>query len=92
MVVVVYGAWEDASVPDFLSKIPVKVVNVNARLHDLISINGVVSLETYGKEYGHWRGSPPELVDAHPNEKAHAILAQEILSVIEASKSDSSAK
>lgn len=38
------------------------------------------SAETYQEQYAHWRGSPPRLVDAHPNARAHRIIADEILS------------
>lgn len=38
----------------------------------------------FAREYEHWRGDPPELVDEHPNAKAHAIIAEEIVKVIEA--------
>ncbi len=36
----------------------------------------------YLKEYAHWRGSPPTLVDNHPNEKAHRIIADAVVSAI----------
>ena len=29
-------------------------------------------------EYSHWRGSPPRVVDDHPNEVAHKIIAEAI--------------
>lgn len=32
--------------------------------------------EEYVRRYFHWRGDPPEPVDAHPNEQAHAIIAE----------------
>jgi len=40
----------------------------------------VVNPESYEKEYAHWRGSPPRVVDDHPNEKAHKIIADTIVS------------
>jgi len=36
----------------------------------------------YEKEYMHWRGNPPELVDYHPNAKAHRIIADAIVAKI----------
>jgi len=35
---------------------------------------------SYRKHYYHWRGNPPRIVDAHPNEKAHRIIAETIIS------------
>lgn len=35
--------------------------------------------ETYLRAYGHWMGSPPRLVDEHPNARAHAIIAEQVL-------------
>ena len=33
----------------------------------------------YEKAYGIWRGTPPQLIDRHPNAAAHAVIAEEIL-------------
>lgn len=38
--------------------------------------------ETYIKAYGHYRGTPPVFVNAHPNPAAHVIIANEIEKVI----------
>ena len=35
--------------------------------------------EAYVKVYLHWAGSPPVLVDMHPNPRAHRLMAEEIL-------------
>ncbi len=35
---------------------------------------------TYHKYYCSWRGSPPRMVDLHPNASAHRLIADEILS------------
>ncbi|HEX5042501.1 MAG TPA: hypothetical protein VFV75_06320 [Candidatus Polarisedimenticolaceae bacterium] len=35
--------------------------------------------ETYLRAYGQWRGTPPHLVDEHPNARAHAIIAEQVL-------------
>ena len=40
--------------------------------------------ENFARAYHHWRGDPPEVVDDHPNAAAHALVAEEILRVIEA--------
>lgn len=34
--------------------------------------------EAYRAAYAHWRGSPPVLVDDHPNEDAHRVIAETI--------------
>lgn len=40
------------------------------------------SAEAYEKAYCLWYGTPPELIDRHPNPHAHAIIAEEILKSI----------
>ncbi len=42
----------------------------------------IINSENYMKEYAHWRGSPPTVVDTHPNEAAHRIIADAIVSAI----------
>ena len=41
-----------------------------------------VDKHSYQREYNHWRGDPPVLVDGHPNEKAHGIIAEKIVTQI----------
>jgi hypothetical protein len=41
-----------------------------------------IDRESYQRQYNHWRGEPPRRVDAHPNEIAHRIIAEEIASQI----------
>jgi hypothetical protein len=56
-------------------------VIVNA--HDaLLKQLPVIDEENYLKQYAHWRGSPPAIVDNHPNENAHRIIAEAIVHVI----------
>jgi hypothetical protein len=55
------------------------IVDAHATLLEQLSI---VNKDNYEKAYAHWRGSPPMIVDSHPNEKAHQIIADEILSKI----------
>lgn len=38
--------------------------------------------KSYDEYYKHWRGDPPVIVDGHPNEKAHRVIAEEIISRI----------
>jgi hypothetical protein len=40
--------------------------------------------DAYYRRFGHWRGSPPVLVDTHPNPEAHAIIAREVLAHLRA--------
>ena len=35
--------------------------------------------ESYLRAYGHWKGNPPRLIDEHPNARAHAIIAEQVL-------------
>lgn len=42
----------------------------------------VSSKEAWQREYCFWRGSPPVVVDAHPNQKAHKVIAGVIVSAI----------
>jgi hypothetical protein len=42
------------------------------------------SAATWKKEYCFWRGSPPVLVDIHPNETAHKVISEVIVSAIRA--------
>lgn len=52
----------------------------------------VVDDETYQKQYEHWRGSPPVMVDYHPNPLAHSIIAELIVAKIKNSSSIPSTK
>jgi hypothetical protein len=38
--------------------------------------------QTYLRAYGHWRGNPPKMIDDHPNEEAHALIAEQILAAL----------
>ncbi len=64
---------------------PSDVVWVNAQqalLRHLSSDNMTVNNENYKQAYAHWRGSPSIVVDGHPNELAHKIIADAIVSEI----------
>ncbi len=45
----------------------------------------VVDSEHYEREYAIWRGSPPRMVDGHPNEKAHKIIGDQVVNAIKKS-------
>ncbi|MCX5848558.1 MAG: hypothetical protein NTW65_03825 [Deltaproteobacteria bacterium] len=59
---------------------------------DVLIVNGQDALirhlprtnivENYRNKYAHWRGSPPRFGDGHPNETAHKIIADAIVSEI----------
>jgi hypothetical protein len=53
---------------------PPHVIVVNAH-KALLEALYVVNHENYMKRYAHWRGVPPRVVDTHPNEKAHQLIA-----------------
>src|SRR6266404_7023973 len=61
---------------------PSDSIIINA--HDsLLEHLPVVNKESYEGSYFHWRGYPPVLVDTHPNENAHRIIAEAILQKIQ---------
>jgi hypothetical protein len=64
---------------------PSDALVVNA--HDsLLKRLPLINAENYLKEYAHWRGSPPVVVDAHPNERAHRVITDAIVSAIRKSE------
>jgi hypothetical protein len=38
--------------------------------------------DDYDRLFGHWRGTPPRLVDNHPNPAAHRVVADEVVRAI----------
>jgi len=46
--------------------------------------------ETFYREYAHYRGDPPVMIDGHPNAKAHAFYAGEILKALKFGSTTSS--
>ena len=46
----------------------------------------VANFETYVGAYAHWRGLPPVMVDSHPNEDAHRIIADVVANKIRQSE------
>jgi tetratricopeptide (TPR) repeat protein len=51
------------------------IVDAQSALYELADENE----EIYSRAYQHWLGSPPVVVDHHPNAAAHEIIASEIL-------------
>lgn len=60
---------------------PEDAIIVNA--HDFLLGNlPVVNQESYDKSYAFWRGTPPGIVDQHPNENAHRLIAEAVTRAI----------
>ena len=57
----------------------VMVVNAQA---ELLKALPEITAEAYLARYAHWRDNPPRVVDAHPNEQAHRIIAETIVAHI----------
>ena len=55
------------------------VVNAQAALDAHVPSG---SRDEYDRLFGHWRGSPPRLVDNHPNPAAHRVIASEVARAI----------
>ena len=77
LVIVVLGKnHKPVEVPRHLFPADAIIVDAHSALLERLPI---VDEENYKKHYAHWRGSPPRIVDNHPNEKAHKIIAEEIV-------------
>jgi hypothetical protein len=68
-------------IPESFSRLPALVVRPDLALRSRLDQK---TEESYSKAYMHWRGSPPVLVDRHPNSLAHSIMADEIVAAIKA--------
>jgi hypothetical protein len=79
-VIVVLG--DDATPVKFNEQwFPSDALLVNA--HDsLLKRLPLLNAENYLKEYAHWRGCPPVVVDIHPNESAHRVITDAIVFAI----------
>jgi hypothetical protein len=79
IIVVLGNTYRPVQIPYSLFPPGVTVVDAHsAMLKNLPVVND----ESYAAEYHHWRGSPTVDVDAHPNERAHKIIAEEIVKTI----------
>jgi hypothetical protein len=77
LIVVVLGNGLN-SVPISRTWFPADAAVVNA--HDsLLEHLPVAAPEQYDKAYAFWRGSPPTIVDRHPNENAHRLIADAVV-------------
>ncbi len=80
LIIVILRPWTHTDDPYSLSRIPnAQIIDAHAALMRRLPN---ASVEEYAKDYCHWRGSPPVLVDTHPNAHAHWLIAEEIAPVI----------
>jgi hypothetical protein len=79
IIVVLGNTYRPVQIPYSLFPPGVTVVDAHSAMLKKLP---VVNDESYAAEYHHWRGSPTVDVDAHPNEKAHEIIAEEIVKTI----------
>ncbi len=79
VVIVVLGYAKPVEVNKQLFPSDALLVNANDALLRRLPVNNI---ENYNKEYAHWRGSPLRIVDSHPNEIAHKIITNAIVSEI----------
>jgi len=65
--------------PPILVQLEAQGVPIARATQRLLERLTVVTRQGWLDAYAHMRGDPPVCVDAHPNERAHAIVAEEIL-------------
>src|SRR6266550_471742 len=80
LVIVVLGNdYRPVQIPDGMFPAEAHIVNAqDALLGHLPNVNQ----DNYEQAYFHWRGSPSRIVDSHPNENAHRIIAEAIVRAI----------
>lgn len=74
-IIVVLGS--DPGSVDIPGQLPQKYV-VNAQ-EALLGLLPEQSRDSYSKAYAHYRGTPPVMVDKHPNPHAHSVIAESIV-------------
>jgi hypothetical protein len=80
VIIVVLGFdYQRVPVPEGVFPADSIIVNAHEALLEHLPIR---DRESYEKSYFHWRGSPKQIVDSHPNENAHRIIAQSIVQQI----------
>jgi hypothetical protein len=75
-VVLLDDAGERAYFPGAEPNAPFEVIDAQGAL---LSRLHAPTPRAFLRQYAHWRGDPPQLVDVHPNSKAHAIIAEAVL-------------
>lgn len=79
LVIVVVGNEDMAAVPFDVFPKGALVVDTQAALLAELPVR---TREAYGRRYWHWRGTPPVFVDAHPNPRAHALIAEAVVAAL----------
>jgi hypothetical protein len=79
IIVVLGNTYKPVEIPYSLFPPGASVVDAHSAMLKRLP---VVNEESYASEYHHWRGSPTVDVDAHPNKRAHKIIAEEIVKTI----------
>jgi hypothetical protein len=68
-------SWHKANQKEFLPNNAIVVEAHSALLNRLPTMDK----QSYQRESNHWRGDPPSLVDGHPNENVHRVIAEKIV-------------
>lgn len=73
--------------PGFFEREGFAVVDGHAALLDWLArdeepLPGASLEERYRRAFYHWRGTPPEIVDGHPNPHAHGLVAAAIVAAL----------
>lgn len=74
--ILVLGMPFDFQVPLWLLPPEIAVINAHSTM---VSLLNPKTANEYARQYHQWRGEPPELVDGHPNENAHRLIANDIV-------------
>jgi hypothetical protein len=81
LIVVLGDGIAPLPIPEGIKALGIPVVDAYA---ELMSRLPAPTTEYYGRAYVHWNDSdPPEVIDAHPNPLAHAIIADAIVAAIQ---------
>ncbi len=84
MFIVVLGSnSQTPDIPTLFSKLDSGIVNAQLELTDRLKPN---TKDEYARNYYHWGGIPPRVIDKHPNASAHKIIADGVTKVIGASR------
>ncbi len=70
------ASWD---LPDVVAELDVPVAIGTKRMIDELPVK---TREEFTRAYTHMRGDPPVCVDGHPNPRAHALIAAEVLATL----------
>lgn len=80
LVILVLGrTHEIVQIPFHLFPDDAIIVNAHQSMLDSLDCG---SIEEYKEAYGIWRGNPLQLVDLHPNERAHRIISEALIEAL----------